>query len=102
MTSALPRLRAREGRGIASLAVTRASAQIFVEPVEGALPGELGGRFVVARRGVVVKAVLRAGIDVAFMRHMTGGERLVERRPSRRDAFVLLAVLRQQRRLDLA
>ena len=36
------------------------SSQVFVEVRDGALPRQLGGLFVVARRCVVVEAVLRA------------------------------------------
>ena len=43
------------------------SFQIFIEVIEGALPGEFGGCFVVSRRRVVMKAVTGFRIDVPFM-----------------------------------
>ena len=46
----------------------RSSLQILVEEIERALPGQLGGRFVVARRRVVVEAVIGAFVDVARCR----------------------------------
>ena len=45
--------------------IVGSAAQVLVEEVERALPGQLGGGFVVARRGVVVEAVVGALIDVA-------------------------------------
>src|ERR1051326_7501371 len=76
-------------------------AQIFVEPVERALPRLFGGRFVVARGRIVVKAVIGAFVDVPLMRHVGFAERLVEGRPAARDTLVELAILRVDRRLDL-
>ena len=64
--------------GSASVALS----QIFVEPVQRAPPGELGGSLVVAGRRVVVKAVIGAGIHIALVRNVRGGQRRVERRPS--------------------
>src|SRR5689334_4333147 len=75
--------------------------QIFVEPVQSALPGKLGRGLVVTRRCVVVEAVIGADIDIALMRGMRGGELLVESRPARCDPGIELAVMREQRRLDL-
>ena len=46
-------------------------ASVFVEPVDGALPGQVGGSFVVALgRGVAVEAVNGAGIDVSLVRNV--------------------------------
>src|SRR6516164_11010749 len=77
------------------------SGQVLLEPIERALPGELGGGLVVARRGVVMEAVIGAHIDKAFVRHLGLSKLLVEGRPARRDAGIELAVLRRYRRLDL-
>ena len=65
------------------------------------LPGLFRGGLVVARRRVVVEAVIGAFVDVSLMRHVGFAERLIESRPSPRDALVELAVLRVDRRLDL-
>jgi hypothetical protein len=46
-----------------------ASAQAGAEEIDGALPGQLGGGGIVARRGVVVEAVLDAGVDVVLVMH---------------------------------
>src|SRR4030095_2032243 len=47
----------------------RGGSNVFVEPVDRALPRLVGRGLVVAlRRGVVVEAVDRAGIDVTFVR----------------------------------
>ena len=54
-----------------------------IEPVQRALPRELCGGFVVARRGVVVETVVGAGIDVALVRHAGCGQRRIERGPPR-------------------
>ncbi len=44
---------------------------VFVEPVNGPLPGQIGRGFVVALwRGVAIEAVNGAGVDVAFMRNL--------------------------------
>src|SRR5690349_9645653 len=57
-----------------------ARPQILVEPVERVLPRLLGGGLVVARRRVVVEAVLGAFVDMALMHHLGLGQRLVEGR----------------------
>src|SRR5215813_11937246 len=44
-------------------------ADVFVEPVERALPGQRRRRLVVAfRRRITMEAMNRAGIDIAFVR----------------------------------
>src|SRR5688572_15897411 len=57
--------------------------QMFIEELDGALPGELRGLLVVARRRVVVEAVLRAGVHVHCVRHARRFERRFELRPAR-------------------
>ena len=56
--------------------------QVALEERERALPGQLGGGRVVARRGVVVEAVLRAGVQV----HLVPDVRRLQRRFVRRPA----------------
>src|ERR1700720_3661333 len=75
--------------------------QIFVEPIEGVLPGFLGRRFVVTRRRVVVETVIGTLVDVTLMRHMRSGECRIEGFPSSGNALVEFAILRIDRRLDL-
>src|SRR5579862_9132012 len=76
-------------------------SQVFVEPIERALPGELGGRVVVTRRRVVVEAVIGTLVDIAFVGDVGGRQGGIEGRPSRGDAGVEFAVMRKQRRFDL-
>src|SRR5947208_7646955 len=61
--------------------VTLSGSQVLVEPLQRAPPGQLGCRFVVARRGVVVEAVIGLGIDVAFVRNIGCLQCRVVRRP---------------------
>src|ERR1041385_8793987 len=75
-------------------------AQVFVEEVDRTLPGQLGGFFVVARRGVVVEAVLRTGIHVHGVLDVVGLERLFVSGNSGVDALIVLRIVEQQGRLD--
>src|SRR4051812_8106300 len=68
-------------------------AQVLVEEIERALPRKLRGGLVVARRRVVVEAVLRVGIDVGVVLDVTGLEHLLERGPAAGDARVLRSVV---------
>src|SRR5437773_401405 len=68
------------GRG--SRAVWPLPAQILVEEVERPLPRELGGGFVVARRRVVVEAVLRSLVHERLVLLAVRFQRRLERRPS--------------------
>src|SRR5437870_7484861 len=81
--------------------VTLSSSQVFVEPIQRAPPGQLGSRFVVARRGVVVEAVIGLGIDVALVRNVGCLQRRVVRRPRFGETRIELAMVNQNRRLDL-
>jgi hypothetical protein len=74
--------------------------EVFLEVRHRALPRQLGRRLLEARRRVVVKAVLGAGVEVRFVRHAVLLERGLEGRPHRVDALVVLGVVDQQRRLD--
>src|SRR5690606_10598869 len=64
-------------------------------------PGELGRPGVVAGRGVVAEAVAGAGLDVDLVGCAGSRARLLERRPHRADALVLLGVVDELRRRDL-
>src|SRR5438874_13665282 len=67
---------ASSGSGRGSVFDPALSPDVFVEPVDGPLPREIGGGFVVPlRRRVAVEAVHRAGIDVAVVRHVGGLQR---------------------------
>src|SRR5262245_32937495 len=79
----------------------RRGAQVLGEERERATPGEIGGRFVVARAaGVVVEGVLRARIDVLGVLLVVGLERGLERLDAFVDVVVVLGILQQQWRLD--
>src|SRR6202000_861262 len=75
--------------------------EVLVEKVDRALPGQLGGGFVVARRGIVVEAVLRAGINVYLVFHVRGFQGFFVVGPGRGDALVFFRVVQHQWRLDL-
>ena len=49
-------------------------SQVLVEPVQRALPCELGRGFVVTGRRVVVEAVISTLVDIALVRHVCGRE----------------------------
>src|SRR5437870_12361543 len=68
------------------------AAQVRLEEVHGALPGKARGRFVVARRGVVVEPVLCARIREHLVLHVVGLERGLERRDAGVDPVVLPGV----------
>src|SRR6266849_4744587 len=80
--------------------VSFVSTQILAEPLQGALPCELGGRVIVTGSCIVVEAVIGALVNESFVGHARGRECGVKIRPSRRDAGVKLAVLRHDGRLD--
>src|SRR3954447_13450836 len=75
--------------------------EVFVEPGQRALPGEFGSGLVIARRRVIVEAVVGGFVNVTFVNHLCGRQCLVEGRPSRIDALVEFAIMRRDRRLDL-
>jgi hypothetical protein len=68
---------------------------------QGALPGQVGRRLHVPRRGVVVKTVLRTGINEGLVAHVARLQRRLESGPHRVDVGVVLGVVDQQRRLDV-
>src|SRR5207247_3964187 len=77
------------------------SAQVLPEERDGALPGELRGRLVVARGGVVVEAVLRSRIDERFVFRAIRFQRGFVTGPHGVDALVVLGVVDEEQRLDL-
>src|SRR5882724_5396096 len=77
-----------------------ARAEVLVQEVHRPLPGERGGSAVVARRGVVVEAVLRAGIAVHRVRDLARLQRGLIGGPARIDPVVVVGVVDQQRGLD--
>src|SRR5579871_4363660 len=76
-------------------------AQIFVEPIDRPLPRFLRRRLIVARRRVVVEAVIGALVDVSLVRNVRLTKGRVEGGPPAGDALIELAVLGVYRRLDL-
>src|SRR5688572_9160290 len=98
------RMRAAEiDTGFAGFVPSRAVAlsNVLLEERDRPLPRQLGRLRVVARRGVVVEAVLRPRIEVALVPDVVRLERLLERRPARVDARIRLGRLDHQRSLDL-
>src|SRR5678815_1652695 len=75
--------------------------QVFLEKLDGARPRLLRRRGVVAGRGVVVEAVLRAGVEEDLILLFVLLERLLVRGPARIDPLIGLRVVDEQRRLDL-
>src|SRR5438552_4852859 len=72
------------GRGTLSMSLPSLglTAHVLVEPVDRALPGEFGGRFVVAfGRRIVVEAVNRTGVDISLVWHFVRLQRLIVGRP---------------------
>ena len=57
-------------------------SEIFVQPIQRALPGQFCCRFVVAGCRVVMEAVIGASIHKAFVRNMRRDKRPIKRRPS--------------------
>src|SRR3984893_5747908 len=79
---------------------TSSGPQILVEPIERPSPRLFRRRLVVARRRVIVEAVVGALIDVSFVGNAGSAKRCVESRPAARDARVELRILGVDRRLD--
>jgi hypothetical protein len=74
---------------------------VLVEELERSLPRELRGRFVVARRRVVVEAVLRALVHEHLVLLVVRLQRRLVRRDAAFDALIVAGVVQHQRRLDL-
>src|SRR3989454_2284142 len=87
--------------GACAVFVLALAAQVLLEEVRGALPGEGRRGLVVARSGVVVEAVLRARIGEHLVSHVVGLEGGLERRDAGVDALVVLRVVDEKRRLEL-
>ena len=58
--------------------------QILVEEVESALPGKLGGGFVISRRRIVVETMIRALIYIFLVVDVIGFQGIFPRRKSPR------------------
>src|SRR5207249_10560086 len=78
-----------------------AGSQVLVEEIDRALPRQLGRRLVIARRRVVVEAVVGAGVHELLVLDVVRLQRLLEVWPSGVDAVVEPAIVNEQRRLDL-
>src|SRR5215203_2509646 len=68
--------------------------QIFVEPIQRALPGFLGCSLVVTGRRVVVESVIGALVYVAFMRDPRRSQCGIKIRPTRGDTGIEFTILR--------
>ena len=97
--SALRRAPGSSRRAVA--ARRRSAAQVPVEERDRALPRLGRGGRVVARRRVVVEAVLRAGIRERLVAARRPPSARPRRRPVGVDALVVAGEMDQQRRLDL-
>src|SRR5215467_11319405 len=96
-------MRPRPMKPIGGLSMARRPslpAEVLVQKVDGPLPGERSGRLVVARRGVVVEAVLRARVAIHRVRYAVGFERRLVGGPAGVHALVAVRVLDEKRRLD--
>ena len=63
---------------------SESATHVFVEPVNRALPGQIGCGFVVALgRCIAIEAMNRVRIDIAFMRNVGCRQGLVVGRPRR-------------------
>src|ERR1700730_15478479 len=78
----------------------RSASQIFVEKIERARPSQLGGRFVVAWRSVVMEAVIRSLVNVRRVGDVVGFQSFLIGWPAVIDALVQSPVLQQQRRFN--
>src|ERR1700678_1941861 len=74
--------------------------QVFVEPSERPLPRLFRRRLVVARRRVIVEAVVGARVDMPLVGDAGRTQRRVESGPAAGDARVELTILGVDRRLD--
>src|SRR5207244_2458233 len=80
----------------------KSGPDVFVEPVDCALPGQISRRFVVSfRRCIAIEAVDSRWVDVAFVRNVCGFQGYLVRRPGRRQSRIELPVMDQNRGLDL-
>ena len=77
------------------------SGKTILEVIQRPLPRELGGFGVVARRRVVVKAVLRAGIDIDLIWRAGCLQSVFKGGIGRIDAFVVFGQMAKQRGLDV-
>src|SRR5579883_1112538 len=83
----------RRSRALVETGAVLLAPQVFIEEVDGPLPRQLGGGFVVARRGVVVEAVIGALVDIRGVGDVVGFQRLFISRPAAGDPLVERGVL---------
>src|ERR1700759_2939003 len=86
----------------ASIAVSDdSSTHVFVEPVDRALPGQIGRGFVIPFRSrVAIEAMYGAWINIAFVRNIGRTQGFVVGRPRCRQSSVEFPVMHQDRCLN--
>ena len=77
------------------LSVARLLTQRLVEEFQGAVPGQCGRSFVIARRRVVVEAVIRSFVNIRRVRDVIRFKRGLVRGPSGVDAVVERGIMNQ-------
>jgi hypothetical protein len=88
-------LRADGHRGMKS------ATHVFVEPVDGALPSQIGcGLVLTFWARVTIESMHGAGIDIAFVRNMRRVQRLVVSWPRRGQSCVEFPIMHEDRRLN--
>ena len=91
--------RVRHGRLYARR--TESATHVFVEPVDRALPGQIGRGFVIPfRRRVAIEAMYGARVNIAFVRNVRRVQGLVVSRPRRCQSGVELPLMHQDRCLN--
>ncbi len=92
----------RVNRGIVRIAASslRRRAQFLLEERDGAAPGQLRRRFVVAVAGVVIEGVIDVRIHVDREALAVGLERRLVGRDAGIDALIEPRIVQEQRRLD--
>ena len=74
---------------------------VFVEPVDGALPGQIGISLVIPFRcRVAIESMHGARVDVAFVGDVRRTQGLIVSRPSSCQSRVELPVMHEDRRLN--
>src|SRR5580704_3332235 len=84
-----------------ALLPAKSATHIFVEPVDGALPGQIRRGFVIPfRRRIAIEAMYGARVNIAFVRNVRRVQGLVVSRPRRCKSRVELPLMHQDRRLN--
>ena len=68
---------------------------MYVEKVDCSCPSQLRRRFVIARRGVVMEAMIGLFVDISGVSHFVSLQRFFIRRPAAVNARVEFSVLEQ-------